>query len=132
MSLKHETDKVLVYERAGLLFVFNFHPTNSFTDYRVGVEKPGEYKIILSTDEKRFGGYDNILLDTKHFTAALEWNGRDNFLQVMLILAFLPVNADGSPLGIYPDQDCPCPCQSLRSSRIEYFNLKRFVSPSSY
>jgi 1,4-alpha-glucan branching enzyme len=92
VSLKHETDKVLVYERAGLLFIFNFHSSNSFTDYRVGVEKPGEYKIILSTDEKRFGGYDNILLDSKYFTTALEWNGRDNFLQVILIMPFLPVN----------------------------------------
>ena len=50
--MKHESDKVLVFERAGLLFVFNFHPSNSYTDYRVGVEEAGEYKILLSTDEK--------------------------------------------------------------------------------
>ena len=80
--MKHEGDKVLVYERAGVLFVFNFHPTNSYTDYRVGIEKPGEYKVILSSDEKRFGGYDNISLESKYFTTALEWNGRKNFLQV--------------------------------------------------
>jgi 1,4-alpha-glucan branching enzyme len=42
VSLKNETDKVLVFERAGLLWVFNFHPTNSYTDYRVGVEQAGE------------------------------------------------------------------------------------------
>jgi len=84
VSLKHETNKVLVYERAGLLFIFNFHPLNSFTDYRVGVEEAGEYKIVLSTDEKRFGGFDNILLDSKFFTTPLEWNGRKNFLQVYI------------------------------------------------
>lgn len=28
-----------------LVFVFNFHPTNSYTDYRVGCYKPGPYKV---------------------------------------------------------------------------------------
>ena len=51
VSLKHEVDKVIVYERAGLLFVFNFHPVNSFTDYRVGVDVPGEDTMILTGDE---------------------------------------------------------------------------------
>jgi len=82
VSLKNESDKVVVYERAGLLFIFNFHPTKSFTDYRVGVEEGGEYRIALSSDEKRFGGFDNIMLDSKFFTNPMEWNGRKNFLQV--------------------------------------------------
>ncbi|PPQ66576.1 hypothetical protein CVT26_009476 [Gymnopilus dilepis] len=84
VSLKHEVDKVLVFERAGLLFVFNFHPTNSFTDYRVGVEEPGEYKIVLSSDEKRFGGFDNIQLDSTFFTTPMAWNNRKNFVQVYI------------------------------------------------
>ncbi|KAF8897837.1 glycoside hydrolase family 13 protein [Infundibulicybe gibba] len=84
VSLKNETDKVVVYERAGLLFVFNFHPTESFTDYRVGVEEAGEYSIKLSSDEKRFGGFDNISLDGKYVTTPMEWNGRKNWLQVYI------------------------------------------------
>jgi 1,4-alpha-glucan branching enzyme len=75
-------DKVVVYERAGLLFVFNFHPSKSFTDYRVGVEEAGEYRIVLSSDERKFGGFDNIALDGKYFTTPMEWNGRKNWLQV--------------------------------------------------
>ena len=43
MSLKHEGDKLIVFEKAGLVFVFNFHPTKSFTDYRIGVNVPGWY-----------------------------------------------------------------------------------------
>jgi 1,4-alpha-glucan branching enzyme len=43
ISLKNETDKVLVFERAGLLWIFNFHPTNSYKDYRVGVEQAGKF-----------------------------------------------------------------------------------------
>ncbi|KAF8915344.1 glycoside hydrolase superfamily [Mucidula mucida] len=84
VSLKHEVDKVIVYERAGLLFIFNFHPSQSFTDYRVGVEEPGEYKVVLSSDEPRFGGFDNIKLDGQYFTTPMEWNGRKNWLQVYI------------------------------------------------
>jgi 1,4-alpha-glucan branching enzyme len=65
-----------------LLFVFNFHPTNSYTDYRIGVEVAGEYRIALSSDEKRFGGYDNVATTSKFFTTDMEWNGRKNFIQV--------------------------------------------------
>lgn len=89
VSLKHEVDKVVVYERAGLLFVFNFHPTKSFTDYRVGVDVAGEYTIVLSSDEKRFGGFDNIDLTTIYTTTALEWNNRKNYTQVSQRLDFL-------------------------------------------
>jgi len=82
VSLKNETDKVIVFERAGLLFIFNFHPTNSYTDYRVGVEQAGEYHVALTSDEKRFGGFDNVALDSKYFTTPMEWNGRKNWIHV--------------------------------------------------
>lgn len=82
VSLKHETDKVVVFERAGLLFVFNFHSTNSFTDYRVGVDVPGEYRIVLSSDDKQYAGFENVDVNVKFFTTPLEWNGRKNWLQV--------------------------------------------------
>lgn len=42
-----EGDKLIVVERGDLVFVFNFHPTNSFTDYRVGTYLPGPYKVCL-------------------------------------------------------------------------------------
>jgi 1,4-alpha-glucan branching enzyme len=82
VSLKHEGDKVIVFERAGLLFIFNFHPTNSFSDYRVGVDVPGEYRIVLSSDDKQYGGFENVDVNVKSFTTPLEWNGRNNWLQV--------------------------------------------------
>ena len=82
VSLKNEADKVIVFERAGLLFIFNFHPTNSFSDYRIGVEEAGEYHAVLSTDDKRFGGFENIDVSTKYETTPLEWNGRKNWTQV--------------------------------------------------
>lgn len=91
MSLKHEVDKVIVYERAGLLFIFNFHSTQSFTDYRVGVEEAGVYRIVLSSDAKEFGGFGNISPEGKYFTTPMEWNGRKNWLQVCRLFFFLRV-----------------------------------------
>ncbi len=82
VSLKHGGDKVIVFERAGLLFVFNFHPTNSFADYRVGVDVAGEYRIVLSSDDKQYGGFENVDVNAKFVTTPLEWNGRKNWLHV--------------------------------------------------
>ncbi|CAK3854879.1 1,4-alpha-glucan-branching enzyme [Lecanosticta acicola] len=84
ISLKHEGDKVIVFERAGLLWIFNFHPSSSFTDYRVGVEVPGTYRVVLNTDDAAFGGLDRIRNDTRHFTTDFAWNNRKNFLQVYI------------------------------------------------
>ncbi|KAF8272144.1 glycoside hydrolase family 13 protein [Lactarius quietus] len=84
VSLKNEVDKVVVFERAGLLFIFNFHPINSFTDYRVGIDVAGEYKIVLSSDDKQYGGFENVDVNAKFVTTALEWNGRKNWLQVYI------------------------------------------------
>ncbi|KPI35907.1 1,4-alpha-glucan-branching enzyme [Cyphellophora attinorum] len=84
ISLKNENDKVLVFERAGLLWIFNFHPTQSFADYRVGVEQQGTYKIVLDTDWKEFGGFDRNARDTRFFTQDLPWNGRRNCTHVYI------------------------------------------------
>ena len=40
VSRKHEMDKVIVFERAGCVFAFNFHPNQSYADYWIGVERP--------------------------------------------------------------------------------------------
>ncbi|GJE84371.1 glycoside hydrolase family 13 protein [Phanerochaete sordida] len=84
VSLKHEGDKVIAFERAGLVFVFNFHPTNSFTDYRIGVDVAGTYSIVLTSDEKRFGGFDNVDLSSRFVTTPEEWCHRKNYIQVYI------------------------------------------------
>ncbi|GMM30972.1 1,4-alpha-glucan branching enzyme [Martiniozyma asiatica (nom. inval.)] len=85
VSLKNEVDKVIVFERNDKLFIFNFHPTNSYTDYRVGINKGGVYQIILNTDREDFGGHGRVdEVTSRFFTTDLEWNGRKNFLQVYL------------------------------------------------
>ncbi len=51
-------DKVIAYSRGDLLFVFNFNPTTSFTDY--GIPVKSKFRIILDTDNPEFGGFDRI------------------------------------------------------------------------
>ncbi|KAK9468816.1 glycoside hydrolase superfamily [Lipomyces arxii] len=85
VSLKHEGDKIVVFERAGLLFIFNFHPTNSYADYRVGIQVAGKYEIVLDSDEAVFGGHSRIdHAKSIFFSTPFPWNGRDNFLQVYI------------------------------------------------
>ncbi|KAI9876033.1 MAG: alpha-1,4-glucan branching enzyme [Pleopsidium flavum] len=84
VSLKNQQDKVIVFERAGLLWIFNFHPTQSFADYRVGVEQSGTYRIVLDTDDTDFGGFGRNEKSTRFFTTPFQWNGRKNFIQVYI------------------------------------------------
>lgn len=84
VSLKNEQDKVIVFERAGLLWIFNFHPTQSFSDYRVGIEAAGTYQIILDTDGPTFGGFGRNAKGTRFFTTPFRWNDRKNFVQVYI------------------------------------------------
>ncbi|EGV62639.1 alpha-1,4-glucan branching enzyme [Yamadazyma tenuis] len=86
VSLKHEGDKVVVFERNGLLFIFNFNPTQSFADYKIGVHTPGTYRIVLNSDSPDFGGHDRVGPvnaqgePLKFFTNDDPWNDRANSL----------------------------------------------------
>ena len=51
----NDSDKVAVYGRGDYLFVFNFDPSRSYTDYGVLVPR-GSYKIVLNSDNPEFGG----------------------------------------------------------------------------
>ena len=63
----NDGDQILAFSRGELLFVFNFNPTRSFTDYGFLVPT-GAYDVVLNTDAKMFGG--NGLADDSmtHFT----------------------------------------------------------------
>ena len=65
----NDGDQVLAYMRKDYVFVFNFNPKQSFTDYGFLVT-PGAYEVILNTDDVAFGG--NGLADDSvvHFTIA--------------------------------------------------------------
>lgn len=56
-------DQVLIFERDTLVFVFNFSPTKSYTDYQFQIDK-GIYETVLSSDDIEFDGFDR--LDKNH------------------------------------------------------------------
>ena len=68
-DLLHEQneDKVIAFLRAGLIFIFNFHPRQSHVDYPV-FAPPGKYRMIFNSDDGRYGGYDRLKKNQVHFT----------------------------------------------------------------
>ncbi|KAK8672161.1 hypothetical protein V6N13_110534 [Hibiscus sabdariffa] len=68
ISRKDEGDRVIVFERGNLVFVFNFHWHQSYSDYRVGCPKPGKYKIVLDSDDTIFGGFSRLKHDVEYFS----------------------------------------------------------------
>jgi len=86
VSTKHEDDKVIVFERAGLVFCFNFHPSKSLPDYRVGVDVAGEYQIVLDTDWPELGGHGiRDRQATSHTNSNSKgWHGRRTEMMVYL------------------------------------------------
>ncbi|KAI8144413.1 1,4-alpha-glucan-branching enzyme GBE1 [Fennellomyces sp. T-0311] len=84
VSRKHQGDKVIVFDRANVLFIFNFHPTQSFTDYRVGTNLAGKLKVVLSSDHPDYFGHDRIDLTTEYFTTPGDYDGREHSLQVYI------------------------------------------------
>ncbi|XP_054801932.1 1,4-alpha-glucan-branching enzyme 1, chloroplastic/amyloplastic-like isoform X1 [Prosopis cineraria] len=69
ISRQNEGDRVIVFERGDLVFVFNFHWTNSYSDYRVGCLKPGKYKIVLDSDDSLFGGFNRLDHSAEFFSS---------------------------------------------------------------
>ena len=60
LRLYDSEKKVLVFYRQGLMFAFNFHPTKSFTDIRVSLPHMADYKVVLNTDDSKYGGNDLV------------------------------------------------------------------------
>jgi len=64
---EHSDNKVVGFERAGLLFVFNFHPEQSYSDYRLEAP-PGTYRMLLTSDDSQYGGHGRLAADQEHLT----------------------------------------------------------------
>jgi 1,4-alpha-glucan branching enzyme len=64
---ENTNDKIIAFRRAGLLFVFNFHPTSSFTDYCFDAP-PGMYEMIFDSDSKEYGGHNRLIPGQRHHT----------------------------------------------------------------
>lgn len=56
----HSEDKMLVYERGPLLFVFNWHPTKSFEKYPIYCRLANKATVLMSTDDLSVGGHARV------------------------------------------------------------------------
>ena len=75
----HDSDKVLIYSKGKCVFAFNFNPTSSFEGYFIPTGEAGEYKVILSSDDVRFGGQGRV--DAEYvYTATKGEDGRIGFM----------------------------------------------------
>lgn len=63
----NDDDQILAYMRGDLLFVFNFNPNRSFTDYGFLVPT-GSYDVVLNTDNTKFGGFGFTDVTITHLT----------------------------------------------------------------
>jgi 1,4-alpha-glucan branching enzyme len=80
----HEDDKVIAFERNSMVFVFNFHPSRSYTDYMFEAP-PGEYCMVLNSDDRIVGGKGRLKADQVHFTSVdPEKSDKRNLLSLYL------------------------------------------------
>ncbi len=66
-----QSDKILIYSKGSTVFAFNFHPSRSFEGYRLPVQMPGTYHVLLSTDDRVFGGFDRIDTSCRYTTETI-------------------------------------------------------------
>ena len=64
MLLMKAPEQTCVFYRGTLLFVFNFHFAQSLNNVLVPVHQPGEYTVILSSDDEKYGGFNNVKMQT--------------------------------------------------------------------
>ncbi len=64
LLLMKAPEQTCAFYRHGLMFVFNFHFCHSLQDVLIPVPNPGEYTVVLSSDDKRYGGFGNVKKQT--------------------------------------------------------------------
>ena len=60
LRLLDEDAKVIVFYRNGLLFAFNFHPTEMCEEISVPVPCKAKYTVALDSDDARYGGWSGV------------------------------------------------------------------------
>ncbi|MCK5776561.1 MAG: alpha amylase C-terminal domain-containing protein [Bacteroidales bacterium] len=65
-----EEENILVFERANLVFVFNFHPSQSQFNYDIQTTYTGKFSLIFNSDAPYFGGFDRLKGNNVHISAS--------------------------------------------------------------
>ncbi len=51
-----------------MVFVFNWNGERAIPDYLLPAPSPGEWRVVLDSDDPRFGGYGRQDHNINHFT----------------------------------------------------------------
>jgi len=65
-----KAQQILAFRRNELVFVFNFNPDHSFTDFGI-LTGPGKFRVALNTDSLQFGGFGLIDETIDYFTGSI-------------------------------------------------------------
>ena len=82
--------QVIVAERGPLVWVFNFSPFSDYEGYKVGAPTGGIYRVVLDSDEAKFGGAGRVGHGVDHFTQIEGTPGEIIYSQCPLPLARNP------------------------------------------
>ena len=80
LRMLNDADKVIAFERKGLLFAFNFHPDRSQTGVRIPVRAAAEYTVELSSDDEQYGGQGLV----EHMTYSTKLTEEGHVLELYL------------------------------------------------
>jgi len=79
----NDNDQVLAFMRGDYLVVFNFNPSQSFTDYGIHVPR-GKYGVIMSTDEERFGGFSRVDMSYVYYSEHIPFEKDKHIVKLYL------------------------------------------------
>ncbi|MBQ7455106.1 MAG: alpha amylase C-terminal domain-containing protein [Clostridia bacterium] len=89
----HEDDKVIAFERGGLVFVFNFSPTNSYSDYAIPVSHGCDHEVLFTSDDYRYNGFGRMAHTTlSAYAPGMEGNHVRLYLPARTCLVLRPVD----------------------------------------
>ena len=104
----HEDDRVLAFERAGMLFVFNFSADKSYEGYTIPVSEGCDYEVVLCSDDARYGGQGRIeRIPMSAYQEGMEGNNLRLYLPTRTAIVLKPVD----PRAL---EDRLCRCVSRR------------------
>lgn len=75
---------IIVFQRGRMLFVFNFHPTNSYADLKLAVDWASKFHYVLCTDDEVYDGFKRIDTTTTPFSFGEPFMDRQASIQLYL------------------------------------------------
>jgi len=75
-----QSTQTLIFKKKDCIFIFNFSPTVSTSDYKFIVHDLGKYELALNSDDPQFGGFDRI--QTKEYFTIYDEKTNLNYLSI--------------------------------------------------